>query len=461
MIATKPPDIGVRPGYSGFLALAERVNYPLEPFQRKIAKAVLGNEREALILLPRGNAKTTLTALIALHHMLSTEGAKIYFVAASVPQARIAFEAAADFARRLDHPNLAFRHLELRWCEDPDEPTVFSRHMRVLGAEGPRLHGLSPTLMVLDELQAITRTDIYPALASALHKAPQSKLIVISTAGSGVDSPLGALRQRALGLRSVKRRGALTDAQGEDLRMLEWAVPAEDSELGIKDVKRANPALWLTPKALRAQRDRLAGVDFRRFICNQWVADITSWLPGGSWQARAGAPSFEDGQKIWIGVDVGGTEADTAVVWVNERLDVGVRIFSGDEGILHAKEQIENLAERFKIVECSYDPWRAKQLALELQERRIRTVEFPQTASRMHPASERLYRAIIEGRLTHPDNAALNRHVAAAVAKSSPRGWQLAKAPGGGNVDGVIALAMAVDRASEPPPPPTEFLGFL
>jgi phage terminase large subunit-like protein len=83
----------------------------LEPFQRKIAKAMLDRRRETLILLPRGNAKTTLTALVALHHLVSTEDAKIYFVAASVPQARIAFEAASDFARRLDHPNIVFRHL--------------------------------------------------------------------------------------------------------------------------------------------------------------------------------------------------------------------------------------------------------------------------------------------------------------------------------------------------------------
>jgi hypothetical protein len=47
------------------------------------------------------------------------------------------------------------------------------------------------------------------------------------------------------------------------------------------------------------------------------------------------------------------------------------------------------------------------------------------------------------------------------VAKSSPRGWQLAKAPGGGNVDAVIALAMAVSRAAEPPPPPAQLIGWL
>jgi phage terminase large subunit-like protein len=93
------------------LEISNTVGYPLEPFQRKIAKAMLDRRRETLILLPRGNAKTTLTALVALHHLVSTEDAKIYFVAASVPQARIAFEAASDFARRLDHPNIVFRHL--------------------------------------------------------------------------------------------------------------------------------------------------------------------------------------------------------------------------------------------------------------------------------------------------------------------------------------------------------------
>lgn len=455
MIVAERPEIAVEPGYRGLLSLAEAVGYPLEPFQRKVARAVLGPEREALILLPRGNAKTTLTALVALHHLLSTEDAKIYFVAASVPQARIAFEAAADFARRLDHPNVVFRHLELRWCEDPDEPTVFSRHMRVLGAEGPRLHGLSPSLMVLDELQAVTRTDIYPALASALHKSPQSKLIVISTAGSGVDSPLGALRQRALGLGSVHRRGALTDCQGPGLRALMWEVPPDGNVDRMAEVKRANPASWLPVAALREQRRRLADLDFRRYVANQWTSGITSWLPPGAWQQAAGETHFEDNERIWIGVDVGGTEADTAVCWVNANLNTGVTVFSGGEGVLHAKELIGGLAERYTIVECAFDPWRAKQLALELEQRRIRCVEFPQTAGRMHPASESLYRAVIEGRLTHPDDPKLNAHIAAAVAKSSPRGWQLAKAPGGGNIDAVIALAMAVERASEPPHEPT------
>ena len=457
----EPLDTAANPGYRGLLELADAVGYELEGFQKRIARAAFGGERELVVLLPRGCAKTTLAALLALHHMLSTDEARVYFVAASGPQARIAFEAAADFARRLEHPNIVFRHLELRWCEDPSEPTVHTRHMRVLGAEGPRLHGLSPTLMVLDELQAITRTDMFPVLASALHKRRDSKLVVISTAAQGADSALGQIRQRALGLESVTCKGAVTDCRGPGLRMLEWSVPSDADVDDMRELRKANPASWLSSEALREQRERLSDLAFRRFVANQWTSGLTSWLPSGAWQQAAGVPVFEDGEKIWAGLDVGGSEADTGLCWVNEALQVGVAVFQGDDGVLHAKELIGQLAEQYELVELAYDPWHAKQLALELEQRRVRCVQFPQTMSRMSPASEGLYRAVVEGRLCHPNDPALNSHVGAAVAKTSPRGWQLAKAPGGGNIDSAVALCMCVERAVEPKPQPPRFFGFL
>jgi phage terminase large subunit-like protein len=208
-------------------------------------------------------------ALVALHHLLTVEDAKVYCVAASVPQARILFEAAADFARRLDHPEHRVPPPRVALVPGPGRADRVHHHMRVLGAEGPRLHGLSPTLMILDELQAVTREDIYAALGSALHKRPDSKLVIISTAGQGVATPLGQLRQRALGLPEVKRRGALTDACGPDLRMLEWAVPDDADVEDVREVKKVNPASWLTAEALREQRERLPDLAFRRFIANQ------------------------------------------------------------------------------------------------------------------------------------------------------------------------------------------------
>jgi hypothetical protein len=105
----------------------------------------------------------------------------------------------------------------------PDEPKVYTRFLRVLPAEAPRLYGLTPSLMFLDEMQALATDDVYVALSSALHKRPNSKPIVVSTVGQGAESPLGRLRQRALGLSDVKQRGFVTEARGPDLCMLEWA----------------------------------------------------------------------------------------------------------------------------------------------------------------------------------------------------------------------------------------------
>jgi len=90
-------------------------------------------------------------------------------------------------------------------------------------------------------------------------------------------------------------------------------------------------------------------------------------------------------------------------------------------------------------------------------------VEFPQADSRMVPASERLSAAVLEGRLRHPGDPVLDAHVAAAVAKQTPRGGRIAHAGGrhsAHRIDAVIALAMAVDRA-ENQPEPTRLVGWL
>jgi hypothetical protein len=52
--------------------------------------------------------------------------------------------------------------------------------------------------------------------------------------------------------------------------------------------------------------------------------------------------------------------------------------------------------------------------------------------------------------LRHPGVAELDRHVANAVAKPTPRGWRLVKSAEGAQIDALIALAMAAERATQP-----------
>jgi len=59
---------------------------------------------------------------------------------------------------------------------------------------------------------------------------------------------------------------------------------------------------------------------------------------------------------------------------------------------------------QYAIREFVYDPWRAGQLAAELEREGVVCVQFNQNDQRMVPASERLYSAIVEHRLTLPDD---------------------------------------------------------
>jgi hypothetical protein len=69
----------------------------------------------------------------------------------------------------------------------------------------------------------------------------------------------------------------------------------------------------------------------------------------------------------------------------------------------------------------------------------------------MIPASQRLYGAIVDGRLVHPDDPQLDAHAATAVARHGRRGWRIDKSERGARIDTVVALAMAVDRAASRP----------
>jgi phage terminase large subunit-like protein len=119
------------------------------------------------------------------------------------------------------------------------------------------------------------------------------------------------------------------------------------------------------------------------------------------------------------------------------------------------------LAQRYRIQEVAFDPWRAQMLANIAEQHGIKVTAFPQSDARMIPASAALHQAIVEGRIHHPDDAKLNEHVAAAVARHGRRGWRIDQAERGANVDGVIALCMAHEARTAPPPEPTRILGWL
>jgi phage terminase large subunit-like protein len=443
-----------RPGLHGLIAFADSIGEPLLPHERRIARAFFGSAREVAAVLPRGNNKTTFASKVGVHHLLSTPGAIVTIGAASRDQARICFERMRGFA---EHPSLAgelvVRHLELRH-EDG------GGLLRVVPSDGPRVHGLSSTLYIGDEVWAWPANgELLEAMQTGLIKRRDSKLLLISTPAAQLDSPLGRLRARAMAQPTAKRRGPVVEAVG-DLHWLEWSVP-DDADLGdMRVVKSANPAPWITIPDLRRQRAAIPETAFAQFHACRWGISEGSWLPAGAWQACIGDSTFVEGEDVWIGVDVGGERSATAVVWVNAQLHVGCAIYHGDGGVLEAVDHVRALAGRFNVRELVYDPWRFGQAAQELEREGLLVVAFPQHDARMIPASARLHAAIVERRLVLPDDSELARHAADAIARHSRRGWRIDKPNPRANIDAMIALAMAVERA-EQVPEPVELVGWL
>src|SRR5688572_16616910 len=74
-------------GLRGFTRFCALIGEPLQPHERRIARAHFGPAPEVCAVLPRGNRKTTLAALLGVHHLLTATDAAVTIGAASREQA--------------------------------------------------------------------------------------------------------------------------------------------------------------------------------------------------------------------------------------------------------------------------------------------------------------------------------------------------------------------------------------
>lgn len=264
--------LAVEPGYRGLLAFCESVGFELEPFMKRIARVFFGPARQVVVVLARAISKTTMAALLGLHHLVSMPGARVVIGAMAKDQARVCYERMRGFAQ---HPSLedevTIRHLELRHEEG---------WLRVVPSHGGRLRGQAPTLMIGDEVWGWPdRDDLLESMQEALVKEPTSKLLLISTAAARLDSPLGRLRAQTMAQPDVTRRGVVTEARGEHVHWLEWSLADEDSLDDMRRVKMANPARYITTPDLRRQRALVAEPQFAQFHGCRWASARAPGFP--------------------------------------------------------------------------------------------------------------------------------------------------------------------------------------
>jgi phage terminase large subunit-like protein len=203
--------------------------------------------------------------------------------------------------------------------------------------------------------------------------------------------------------------------------------------------------------------------EFRTKRCNQWVSRASTWLPYGAWARCTDPQPIEEYAEVILGFDGSFSNDSTALVAVQvgdvphvDVVECWEKPPGADNGwrvpIADVEEAIREACRRYSVREIVCDPFRWARTYQTLEAEGLPIVEFPQSPSRMVPATQRFYEAVLNGGLTHSGDPRLARHMDNCTLKVDARGARLAKDAKNSprKIDLAVASVMAFDRACIP-----------
>lgn len=414
--------------------------------------------RTGLIGLPRKNGKSSIGSGIALDGLLfGGQGAEVYSAAAEEKQARIVFEETKRMVQADSELSDA--------CEvmrDVISMPASGSIYRVLTAKAPTKEGLNPSRVIVDELHAHPHDELWNVLTLGSGARIDPLTLAITTAGVMYDT----LGQESICYRLYKHGVEVANKVTEDPSFFFawWGAPEGADHRDPEVWQRANPAYGdlIDPEDFAAAVVTTPEAEFRTKRMNQWVSAATSWLPAGAWDECIDTKrKIPDGAPVVLGFDGSYNNDSTAlvvctvgddpyldVVWAAERPKDAPNDWVVP--IEDAEDAIREACKRWKVKEVACDPSRWARSMQVLESERLPMVEFPQTGSRMIPATERFYEAVMNQAVTHSGNPDLARHIGNAVIRRTTHGGHLQKDAKGSprKIDLAVAAVMALDRAS-------------
>ena len=413
--------------------------------------------RTAMIGLPRKNGKSALGSAVALHGLVfGGQGSEVYSCAADKDQAKIVFGAARRMVE-LD-PELAG---VIRCYRDALEHPASGSAYRVLSSEAFTKEGLSPTLVVYDELHAAPDRELYDVMSLAMGARRDPLMLIITTAGVKSDRSGGD--STCYGLFQYGQRVAAGELEDPSFFMAWWAALAEADHRDPEVWRRANPGFGeiVDSEDFASAVLRTPENEFRTKRLNQWVSSAQAWLPAGSWEDRADPGRvIPDGARVVLAFDGSKTGDNTGIVVVtaeeHPHVDVAGLWERPPEAVewsvprAEVKDALRACCRRWKVLEIAWDPYLWLDAAEELIDEGLPIVEFPQNQSRMAPATQRFYELVTTGGLTQSGDRRLARHVGNTVLKMDSRGSRIVKESPHSprKIDLAVGAVMGVDRAA-------------
>lgn len=480
--------------------------FQLDPWQERIVRRIYGPRNPdgsrivstVVMLLPRGNRKTSLAAALSLLHTIGPERAQdgeAIFAAVDRKQAGRAFKEALGIVKADKRLVAATRIYD---AHNAPKQIVYPKGgvtLEVISGEAGTQHGANPNFVLADEIHIWPNRFLWEALQTGLEKADNPLLIVATTAGRGSDNIAWEVVDDA---RKVAR------GEVDDPSILPVIFEA-DRNADWKDEAvwhRVNPGLQHGYPSLdgfrrhsrRAERRVGERQSLRQLKLNIWldqsadpIFDMDVYDEGGRREIDLDALAEE---PCWLGVDLSSTvdlsvivacwrTADGYVVrpwffcprdnlqeredesgasyvtWANpdgHRFDEAQHFIEATEGNVIDYEtitaRIEELCARFNVQEIAFDPHMARQVQPKILTAGLPAVDFRQIPSLMMPAYLELERAVIGGEFHHGGHPVLRHCFANVAVKRNDHGHivRATKSRPFLSIDGAVAAAMAVSR---------------
>lgn len=458
-------------------------------FGWKIKKSGLRRYRTGYVELPRKNGKSTLCSAIALYLLVADQepGAEIYAVATKEDQAKIVWKAAWEMVKKSPALSIAckLRHKSVL-C--PSTTSMFSP----LGSDSDTLDGLNPHGCIKDELHAWKGRELWDVLEDAFGARLQPLDLSITTAGYNRNGICYQQRDHCVNFLDP-------NSDIDDDSYFAYIATVDQEDLDDEDAVwkeetwyKANPLLGVSKNVeyMRDQANKAQSMPGKKnaFLnkqLNVWTDGQQLWLNMVKWDKGNKPIDFEaiKGKLCYSGLDLSSTTDITAHVSLfppgpHEEWTILPFFYMPKENVKEAtkrdkvpydqwiekgfikatpgdyidlefiKHDFLELAEKYEIKECGYDPWKATELATSLENQGAKMVSMRQGHATLVPGCDALEKKILKGELRHGGNPVLRWMASNATGRQDPNGNVIPdKKNSYSRIDGIAALVNAMGRA--------------
>lgn len=441
----------------------------------------------AWVEVPRKNGKTLLAAAIALYLTGGDRehGAQVVCAATTREQARFAFNPMLNVLR--GSPSLR-RHFTA-YQGKIIHPLSSSRFEPVANV-GDAQHGRNLHGAIIDEVHLHKHNELIEALETGTGSRIQPLVLFITTADSGRrHTPYDLKRSHIDRVAS----GALKD---HTTYGVVFAATKKDDPFIESTWRKANPGYGKSPtkrymhtQARAAKNSPVDLATFQRLHLGLRTKQETKYLELAAWDNNASIVDLSKlkGRVCYGGLDLGSTSDLTALAWVfpdGDAFDILVRCWTPEDSVRYLddrtaraastwvtqgwltttpgnvtdydwiKHQIGLDREQYDVKEIAFDRWNSTQLVNDLMSEGAPMEKMGQGTISMSAPTRDLQRLILLGTpenpiIRHGGNPLLRWMVDNFAIDTGPTGnIKPDKAKAGDKIDGVVALIMALSRAT-------------